>query len=195
MKSYLADSQLKKDFVKEVKRHYDADQIVQGTYGDSKNPDEGFCAVGCAIDSLNILKGKTIETNNHNAYETELGIPEWLARLEDTIFEGLPKDKAMKWPLRFAKAVPVGKDLEPIRWQFGAFILSRNIERVLKLDISDDLKQQVVSAIRGVLTLHETAIKTGVWDKSAAGSAAGSARSAEFELYADKLIGFIKEQQ
>ena len=40
MKSYLADSQLKKDFVKEVKRHYDADQIVQGTYGDSMNPED-----------------------------------------------------------------------------------------------------------------------------------------------------------
>jgi hypothetical protein len=68
-----------------------------------------------------------------------------------------------------------GVDLEPVKWKISVFILSENIERVLTLDISDDLKKQVVDSIRGILSLHETAIKTGVWDAESAWSAAESA--------------------
>jgi hypothetical protein len=175
MQSYLNDAKLKKDFVKEVKWHTEQDKVLQGTYGEGSNGDWRGCAVGCSVHSINRLKGKKYQTSNHKVYETELGIPEWLARLEDTIFEGLPVAKAKKWPLRFAKAIPVGVDLEPVKWKISVFILSENIERVLTLDISDDLKKQVVDSIRGILSLHETAIKTGVWDAESAWSAAESA--------------------
>ena len=178
MKSYLADPKLKREFVKEIKWHQDQDKIIQGTYGKGSNGDFRGCAVGCSVHSLNRLKNKQYATDNHAIYETELGIPEWLARLEDTIFEGLPTEKAKAWPLRFSKAIPVGADLEPVKWQFCAFILSENIERVLTLDIAADLKEQVVNAIRGVLNLHETAIKTGKWDESAARSARAAAYAA-----------------
>ncbi len=154
------------------------DMILQGTYSQGTGDNWRGCAVGCSIHSLNRLQNKRYTTDDHTVYEEALGIPEWLARLEDTIFEGLPKDDAMKWPLRFAKAVPVGKDLESIKWKFCAFVLSRNIERVLTLNIADELKEQIVSSIRGVLVLHEEAIKTGVWGESAAWSARSAAESA-----------------
>jgi hypothetical protein len=178
MQSYLNDTKLKKEFVAEIKWHQDQDKIIKDTYQQGSNGDFKACAVGCSIHSLNRMKHKSYDTSNHKVYETELGIPEWLARLEDTIFEGLPNELAMKWPLRFAKAIPVGVDLEPVKWKISVFILSENIERVLALDISDDLKKQVVDAIRDVLVVHEQAIKTGVWDGSAAESAARSAESA-----------------
>jgi hypothetical protein len=175
MQSYLNDPKLKTDFIKEVLWHYETDKIIKGSYGDNASPEKGFCAVGCSIHSLNRMKGKDYDTSKHKVYETELGIPEWLARLEDAIFEGLPNELAMKWPLRFAKAIPVGVNLEPVKWKVSIFILSESIERVLGLDISDDLKKQVVDAIRDVLVVHEQAIKTGVWAWSAAESAAESA--------------------
>jgi hypothetical protein len=178
MKAFLDDTKLKKDFVAEIKKHQEADQILQGTYGEGSGKSWKGCAVGCSVHSLNALKGKSYATNKHAVYETELGIPEWLAKLEDTIFEGLPTELAKKWPLRFSKAIPVGADLEPVKWQFSAFILSRNIERVLTLNIPKDLKKQVVDSIRGVLKLHEAAIKTGKWGESAARSAWSAAESA-----------------
>ena len=178
MQSYLADPKLKKDFVAEVEKHRKADQIVQGIYGDSRFPEKGFCAVGCSVHSLNRMNKTNYLTNDHSVYEKELGIPEWLARLEDTLFEGLPIEDAKKWPEQFAKAVPVGVNLEPVKWKFCAYLMKENIERVLTLDISDELKEQVVKAIRQVLAVHETAIKTGTWDESAAESAARSAWSA-----------------
>ncbi len=133
------------------------------------------CAVGCSIHSLNIQLKKNYETNNHKVYETALGIPEWLARLEDTIFEGLTVEESKLWPERFAKAIPVGVNLEPVKWKFCSYLLKDNIDRVLTLNISDDLKKQVVDAIRQVLVVHQEAIKTGEFSESAARSAAWSA--------------------
>jgi hypothetical protein len=182
--SYLGDNELKVRFVDEIRRHQEADQILQGTYGEGTGKNWKGCAVGCSVHSLNKINKTKASTSDHTVYEKALGMPEWLARLEDTIFEGLPKELAMKWPLRFAQAVPVGVDLDPIKWKFCAYLMVQNIEQVLTLDITDKLKEQVVSAIRGVLNLHETIIKTGKPAKSeawaAAGAAARSAESAEW---------------
>ena len=172
--SYKNDPKLKKLFVAEIENHRKQDQIIQGTYGKENGVWKG-CAVGCSIHSLNIKLGKSYKTDDHSVYEKELGIPEWLARLEDTIFEGLPEKDAVNWPTQFAKAVPVGVNLGPVKWKFYAYLMKENIERVLTLNISDELKKQVVDAIRGVLAVHESAIETGIWNESAAWSAAWSA--------------------
>ncbi len=176
MKTFCADIS-KEDMLAEVQKHRKQDQIIQGTYGEQNGKWRG-CAVGCSIHSVNALKGKKYQTNNHKVYETELGIPEWLARLEDTIFEGLPVAKAKLWPEQFIKAIPVGVDLEPVKWKFTVYLMKENIERVLGLDIGDELKEEVVSAIRGVLVVAEDAIKTGAWDKSAQSAAWSAAWSA-----------------
>lgn len=189
MKSYLSDPELKEKFVKEVKWHEDQDKIIKGTYQEGSNGDFRGCAVGCSVHSLNRMNGTKFSTSDHSVYESALGIPEWLARLEDTIFEGLPEKEAVKWPVRFAKAVPVGIDLDPLKWKFLSFVLKENIARVLALDITDDLKKQVVDSIRGVLGLHEEAIKTGKWNASAA----ESAWSATYVRYADELVRLLEE--
>ena len=179
MLSYNNDTKLKKLFVAEVENHRKLDMIVQGTYGEGQGDNWKGCAVGCAVHSLNKINGTRHQTYNHKVYEEELGMPEWLARLEDTIFEGLPKKEAMLWPVRFAKAVPVGVDLEPVKWKFAAYLMRENIARVKKLEISDELKEQVLAAIEGVQKINEDAIKTGKWDVSAAESAESAAWSAE----------------
>ena len=177
LKSFNGDTKLKEVLLKEIIRHRKADQIIQGSYGENGDNFKG-CAVGCSIHSLNVKFGKNYNPSDHTVYEKELGMPEWLARLEDKIFEGLPKEDSMKWPEQFIKAVPVGVNLEKVKWQFCSYLLKENIDRVLGLKISDSLKEQVVSVIRQVLSVHETAIKTGKWDGSAAKSAEWSAWSA-----------------
>ncbi len=177
--SYKNDTKLKKKFVAQIEKHRKADQIEQGTYGRQNGEWKG-CAVSCSLRSMAIINGEplTEKYNNHKDYETKLGMPEWLARLEDTIFEGLTVKESKTWPEKFAKAIPVGVNLEPVKWHFCAYLMKENIERVLKLKIADDLKKQVVDAIRSVLSLHKNAIQTGVWNESAAESAARSAESA-----------------
>ncbi len=196
MISYKNDPKLKKLFVAEIEKHRKADQIIQGTYGQENGKWKG-CAVGCSIHSLNTKLGKAYKTNDHTVYEKELGIPEWLARLEDTLFESLSVQDAKKWPGQFAKAVPVGVNLEPVKWKFCAHLMKENIERVLTLDISEDLKKQVVDAIRQVLSVYESAIETGTWNESAARSAASAvesaARSAVYIKHSKELLRLLKE--
>jgi hypothetical protein len=50
------------------------------------------------------------------AYETELGIPVMLARLEDWIFEGLPVERAKLWPKQFLTTIKSGSDLSLVGW-------------------------------------------------------------------------------
>jgi hypothetical protein len=207
--SFNGDENLKKMMLEETVKHRKADAIVQGRYGDSKEENFKGCAVGCAIHSLNARLGKNYNNSDHSVYEKELGLPEWLARIEDTIFEGLPVSDAKKWPEQFIEAIPVGVNLESVKWKFCAFILKENIERTLSLKISDDLKKQVVDSIRGVLSLHENAIETGVWNESAAESARSAARSAAesaaesarsaaesaYKKYAKELLTLLKNSK
>ena len=178
MKSYNNSLELKQKFIAELKKHIEQDKLIKGVYGDKNSKDFKGCAVGCSLHSLNIINGTNLDTSNHKRAELELGIPEWLYRLQDTIFEGLPKELSQTFPFRFSEAINVGSDLTKVKWQFCSYLMQENIDRVLSLNISEELKQEVVNSIRGVLTLHVNAIETGIWNDSAANLAADSAYSA-----------------
>ena len=180
--SYHNDPKLKESIVSEMCKHQKQDQFIKGTYAKMNGKFKG-CAVGCAIDSFNIKLGKSYDKNNHKAFEEAIGVPEYLARVQDTIFEGLPEKENSKFAVDFLAAIPVGVNLYPVKWKFCAFILKENIERTLTLKyISDELKEKVVNSIRQCLKLHEDAIETGKWDESAAVSAASAARSAAWSV-------------
>lgn len=108
MKAFLDDSKVKTKYVKRVREHYKADEIVKGQYWQNGKG----CAVGC-----------TIEGNQHSRYETELGIPKELAHLEDGLFEEMSNGDAKEFPLKFLKAIKPGADLSLVTakfmvWQF-----------------------------------------------------------------------------
>jgi hypothetical protein len=73
-----------------------ADNLVRGIGWENGKG----CAVGC-----------TLEDYKHSRYETELGIPEWLAGVEDTLFEGMSVEKSKTWPEMFLSSIKVGDDL------------------------------------------------------------------------------------
>ena len=99
MLSFHGKQEIKNKYVARVKAHELADEIAQGYYWEKGKG----CAVGC-----------TIHGRNHHSYESELGIPTAIARLEDRIFEGLPNDIAKGFPLRFLESIPVGADLSMV---------------------------------------------------------------------------------
>ena len=102
MKKLLAfhnDPKIKEKYIARVKAHAEADEIIKGRYWE----DGKGRAVGC-----------TIEGEDHNRYEKELGIPAILAHLEDRLFEDMSNEDAMKFPLQFLEAIPVGADLSQV---------------------------------------------------------------------------------
>ena len=103
--AFYGDKKIKEKYIARVKAHAEADEIVKGKYWEHGKG----CAVGC-----------TIEGSDHYLYEKELGIPAILAYLEDGLFEELSNKEAMKFPLKFLEAIPVGADLSKV---FAKFVI------------------------------------------------------------------------
>ena len=119
--TYNSDPALKEQFLAEIEKHRLADQIGQGEYGNDFDFTRG-CAVGCSVHSINLIRGTRRSVSDHDAYE-EIGIPAWLAHVEDGLFEALPADAAKLWPTRLANAIPVGVSLDGVKDRFMLWVL------------------------------------------------------------------------
>lgn len=198
LQAFNNDKKLKTGLLKEVKKHYEQDQIVKGSYGQMNGQWSG-CAVGCSIRSYNLLTGSDFSTSIHKTFE-KFGIPEWLARVDDTIFEGLPEERAKKWPGEFLKAIRPGSKLDNVKAPFVIFILEQNLTYFDQKDFPD-----VVKAIHQCIKLYKAkkwdakaarAAEAEAWSAAEAARAAESAASAEsaaYVKYAGKLIELLKE--
>ena len=108
MLAFHADPKIKAKYLRRVQAHFNADQIVQGATGQGGKG----CAVWCTLDKY-----------DHGSYETELGIPRLLARLEDGIFEGLSVKESKTWPAKFLRAIKPGADLSKVGPKFLVWLL------------------------------------------------------------------------
>jgi len=166
LRAFHGDPAVKQKYLDRVAAHAAADRLVQGTGWDHGRG----CAIGC-----------TLEAYDHARYPVELGLPVWLAHLEDRIFEGLPKSDAMTWPQRFLAAIPVGADVETVRHKLAIRRLGRMIAAQQQAEALAYVKAaiaQVLGALALVRSCHEAELGGSTCDWSAARSAARSARSA-----------------
>ena len=203
MKAFRGDPAVKEKYLARLKAHHAADEIIQGTGYDGSHG----CAVGCTLNKY-----------DHLAYEHELGLPQWLARLEDRIFEGLPAVEAQRFAVDFLEAVPVGANVDKVRWHLAIQRHTQARDSLLKN--KEPYAVQCVAAIEQVIayceleilgsaaesaaaarSAAESAAESAAWSaESAARSAAESAesaarsaaRSAAYVLMADKLIALIE---
>jgi len=104
---------IKNKYLDRVRAHKAADSIRQGLSRglDGKGH---YCAVACTLNEY-----------NHKYYESELGIYQGIAILEDVLFENLPKLEAKDLPLEFLECIPVGADLSHILPTYLKWLLER----------------------------------------------------------------------
>jgi hypothetical protein len=145
MIAYHGDKAIKKKYLDRVKAHALADEIVKGKYWENGRG----CAVGC-----------TIHSGHHSAYETELGIPQVLALLEDGIFEALPNDLAIKWPERFLAAITPGADLSNVWPEFAVWLLVDEKFGVIQFSKTDAQRE----AIQSVADLYQLKLEGAIID-------------------------------
>src|SRR5579863_1438147 len=166
--SYHNDPAVKLKYQARFAAHRAADEVIQGA---------GFrngrgCFVGCTLDAY-----------DHARFPIELGWPEWLARLADAIFEGLPRAEAPQFGADLLEAVPVGKDLGPVRWQLAIARYERQLAALATN--AEPYAAEVRAALTGMITYCQAqlgGIATEIQRsaaESAAWSAARSAWSAE----------------
>jgi hypothetical protein len=168
MKAFHNDPELKQKYLDRVLAHQKADEIIKGRYWENGKG----CAVGC-----------TIHSDDHSAYETELGVPKWLALLEDRIFEGLPNNEAKAFPALFLDAINVGADLEKIKIQMLIFIVESAR--------ASTKNKRSLAAIDGVLVeLRKDVLDLDALKKAraAAAYAAYAADAAAYSAYAAAAV-------
>ena len=138
LQAYLNDSTKKDFYLNRVRKHREADELIQGTGWDNGRG----CAVGC-----------TLEEYNHSKYPTLLGVPEELARLQDRIFEALPRADALAFPESFLGAIPVGADLHLVWPKIALWVLTDEQHGVSRL-VQDEKHKRQREAIENVAGLY-----------------------------------------
>ena len=157
MRAFHSDDKIKEKYIARVCLHRELDELVKRGTGENGKG----CAVWCTLNEY-----------DHAAYETELGIPESLAHLEDRIFEELPDELALEWPETFLSAIPVGSDLSLVHWKFLHWLLTDSA--LLDDGGRDDVREAIEKCAEVILP----ACTGGDIDESAARAAASAAWSA-----------------
>ena len=173
MLSYHGDATIKTKFALRFAAHRAADDVIQGTGFDGSRG----CFVGCTLDNY-----------DHAQFPIELGWPEWLARLADKIFEGIPKAEAAQFGTDLLAAVPVGVDLEPVRFHLALARHQIQIERLR--GNPEPYAAQCIAALEGVIAFCKqsldgfsdeaawSAARSAAWSAAESAAAWSAARSA-----------------
>ena len=165
MKAFSNDEKKKEFYVNRMQAHYEADEILQGIGWENGKG----CFIGC-----------TLHNYSYESFEKEGIGPVWLAKLVDTIFEGLPNDKAKIFARDFYKKMKVGVDFEPVKKEFLIFILEENLKYLDACKYDKEKFKDVTSSIEETKKAIEIYIEyqKGSAAESAAWSVVWSARSA-----------------
>ena len=206
MRAFHNDEKVQKMFLDRIHGHAKADDFIKGKYWEGGKG----CAVGCSIHG-----------SNHKDYETEMGVPEWLARVEDCFFENLPNEQSRLWPVQFMEAINLGADLDKIKAPFMIYILSQsllnfdhekypNVKKSIKdtIDLWEKHSEGPSAAESAAWSVArsaarsaaESAARSAAWSarsaawsaESAARSAAWSAESAAYIKYSEKLLELMR---
>ena len=189
MLSFHNDIEIKRKYVARTEAHRKADEIIRGTGWKNGRG----CAVGC-----------TLEAYDHTRYSIELGIPEWLARVEDTLFEGMSIEGATLWPSEFLLAVPVGITENQFTHNVKAPFLVMVLESALAT-FDHAANPRCADAMRGSIALWKrddigstafaeearSAARSAAWSAEAAEAAWSAARSASYDYFADELLKLL----
>ena len=138
----------------EVKRHVEADAVLQGTYWDGSKG----CFIGCLAHSSDPTKLGDL-----------YGLPLPLVRICENVFEALPADEAKAFFAAIPDAVGRdGKDLTRVHWSF----LAAELRALPAVDADTQ------SAIDPVIAGMDLLASGDVWSRDAAADAARAAYAA-----------------
>ena len=138
--AYHGSDDVKQVFIGRMKAHMQADELIRGT---------GFrhgrgCAVGCTLNKY-----------DHSAYPRALGMPQWVAYLNDALHENTSKKVWPTLQLRFLDAAEPGANLNNIYHPIYAFSLGLAIESIEKMNFHNASKKQIIDSIAAIKRLHD----------------------------------------
>ena len=154
--------ELKQHWIDQMQAHQEADRLIQGEW---LNTDAEFyegeefhrgCFFGCAMQTDSDALQEAIE---------HMQLPPWLVHLSEKIFEGLPKDDALAFPVQLLKAIPSDTDISEVIHKIAV----KRLEPLIRESNGAESNE----AIQQVIDYHKNTERTEE-DRKAADSAATS---------------------
>ena len=108
----------KEFYVNRLIHHRKLEHLTQGV-GWETGAETKACAIGCLLEEY-----------NHTLGPDQLGLPEWLLRLCDFLFEKLPAKDANKFAIDWVKAIPEGANVEPVKHQLAIWRIDLSLKRL-----------------------------------------------------------------
>jgi len=176
MLSYQNDPALKATFQARFAEHRRLDHLTQGTDFDATT--QHGCFIGCTMNEY-----------SHESFAKQIG-PQWLAHLADTIFEGLAPADAAQFGTDLLEAIPVGKDLDGVKWPLAIARHERQLARLV--GNPEPYAVQGRAAIEGVIAFCRGMAEGTFTTESAAWSAARSAARDEYKTERDTLLTLLR---
>ena len=169
------------DLLEVMKEHQKMDRLIQGSWIDGKDSKGVFkgCFFGCAMQMQDGAIEKACK---------KYGLPLWIGYWSEKVFEGLPKDEAIEWPVKLLTAISsYNGDTDELRHKLA-------IKRLTRL--SNENSGNVKDAIDQAIEYHknpteESRVEARLaarssWSSWAEDSAAKSAkRSATWSTYSN----------
>ena len=172
LQAWHNDVSLKTKMLQKAKEHREADEYSKGTYGRYEEGEFKACSVGCSVRDLD--PERNIEhLGDHEYLAEQLGVPLFITKIQDTIFERLSEGESMKWTERLFEAIPVGADLTSVMPRFLLSLMKRNIQN---FDKEEDT--EAYSAIEAVIKVLSDWVDAGSVDQEAANAAYAAANAA-----------------
>ena len=114
--------------------HQAADEYEAGHY---EMREGRACSVGCSIHSAVQIGALPKNTNHddHAALARALGITEMAVRLQDQIFEGLPKPEQSAWTPRMFRSIRSGADYSTLDTRIAIRIIDKGIADAIRDDV------------------------------------------------------------
>ena len=179
------DEATKKRWVSTMQEHQDADRLAQGSWlGEKKDGLSSGCFFGCAMQTSFLPLEKAIE---------DMKLPAWLIYLAEKIFEGLPREEALTFPVRLLEVIPTDACIEDVRYKLAILRLKalpkqECITRVIELherwsSVTDDEWSSARSAAMSAARSAAESAARAAAESSARSAAESSARSAAMSAW------------
>ena len=161
----------KKELVKIAKEHRKFDRFIKGQWinGKVKGKYSG-CFFGCMIQS---------EDNTLQKASEEMHLPLWLVHLSEHIFEKLPQEEAVEFPVQLLEAIPANKDLEYAYKRFFYSMLMDKEKGQIAFTKKGSAQYKAIKQCADLFLMDEIDESAAESAESAARSAWSAARSAE----------------
>jgi hypothetical protein len=171
VQAFYNKPELKSQAIAEMQAHIAADQLVKGQYWE----DGKGCFIGCAVGEKGV-------GHWHDTFEELYNIDKRLAKLFDALFEGLPNERSMRWPIEVYTAIQVGADVSKVADEFRYWLLTGE-DSPLAFSFKEDA-WGVWDAIKGVAALYSERLAGKEPSNAAWVAAANAAYAADAARYA-----------